>query len=374
MKIALAADHAGYFLKEEIKNFLEKEGKHEAIDYGTFSGEQSVDYPDWAFKAAVAVTDGRADRAVLVCGTGIGMSIAANKIKGVRAALCHDHYTAIMSRRHNNANVLTIGSRTTGPAIATDIVRAWLEEDFESGRHASRLEKIYAYENAHMQANREDHSNTCNGMKKGKLVIIDHPLVAHKLGLMRNKTTSSKDFRDLVQEVAGLMVYEITRHLSLEEMEVETPVGRARVCTLSGKKLAIVPVLRAGLGMVEGILKLIPNAKVGHIGLYRDPTTLKPVDYYCKLPKDISERDIYVVDPMLATGGSAAASVSHIKKLGGKRISIVNLLAAPEGIEYVREAHPDVDIYTAAVDSHLNDHGYIVPGLGDAGDRLFGTK
>ena len=214
----------------------------------------------------------------------------------------------------------------------------------------------------------------CSGALGGRTVVIDHPLVCHKLGLMRNKDTSSKDFRDLVQEVAGLMVYEITRHLSLEEVEIETPVAKTNVFTLSGKKLAIVPVLRAGLGMVEGILKLVPNAKVGHIGLYRDPNTLKPVDYYCKLPNDISERDIFVVDPMLATGGSAAAAVSHIKARGGKRISLVSLLAAPEGIETFHKEHPDVDIYTAAVDSHLNDHGYIVPGLGDAGDRLFGTK
>ena len=177
-----------------------------------------------------------------------------------------------------------------------------------------------------------------------------------------------------MQEVAGLMVYEVTRHLPLEEVEIETPVAKTRVFTISGKKLAIVPVLRAGLGMVEGILKLVPNAKVGHIGLYRDPDTLKPVDYYCKLPCDISEREIFVVDPMLATGGSAAAAVSHIKDRGGKKVSLVSLLAAPEGIAAFHEAHPDVDIYTAAVDSHLNDHGYIVPGLGDAGDRLFGTK
>lgn len=374
MKIALAADHAGFELKEEIKDFLDKQSEHETIDYGTFSGEQSVDYPDWGFKAACAVTDGRADRGILVCGTGIGMSIVANKVKGIRAALCHDHFTAKMSRLHNNSNVLTLGSRITGPGLAKDIVATWLAQGFEGGRHANRLEKIYEYENTHMNLDEEALKELCDGDKKGRLVLLDHPLIAHKLGLMRNKDTSSKDFRDLVQEVAGLMVYEITRHLSLEEIEIETPVAKTRVCTLSGKKLAIVPVLRAGLGMVEGILKLIPNAKVGHIGLYRDPETLKPVDYYCKLPNDIDSRDIFVVDPMLATGGSAAAAVSHIKNLGGKRISLVSLLSAPEGIELVQKEHPDVDIYTAAVDSHLNEHGYIVPGLGDAGDRLFGTK
>ena len=205
-------------------------------------------------------------------------------------------------------------------------------------------------------------------------MIVEHPLLQHKLSILRNKQTGTKEFRDLVGEIATLLCYEATRDLPLEEVEIETPVAKTRVFTISGKKLAIVPVLRAGLGMVEGILKLVPNAKVGHIGLYRDPDTLKPVDYYCKLPCDISEREIFVVDPMLATGGSAAAAVSHIKDRGGKKVSLVSLLAAPEGIAAFHEAHPDVDIYTAAVDSHLNDHGYIVPGLGDAGDRLFGTK
>jgi len=360
MKIAVGADHAGFNLKEEIKEYLIKNG-HEVIDCGTSSCSMSVDYPDYGILTAKTVAQHEADRGILFCGTGIGMSIAANKVNGIRAALCHDHFTAAMSRRHNDSNVLVIGSRVTGSGLAKDIVDTWLAEEFEGGRHKQRLDKITDYEQG---IERSD----------GHTVVINHPLVLHKLGLMRNKETSSKDFRDLVQEVAGLMVYEVTRHLSLEEVEIETPVARTRVFTLSGKKLAIVPVLRAGLGMVEGILKLIPNAKVGHIGLYRDPVTLKPVDYYCKLPNDISERDVFVVDPMLATGGSASAAVSHIKKLGGKRISLVSLLSAPEGIAKLHADHPDVYIYTAAIDSHLNEHGYIVPGLGDAGDRLFGTK
>ena len=366
MKISMGADHAGYKLKEEIKAALIEAG-HEVIDCGTASGEVRVDYPDWGFMAAEAVASHKAERGILVCGTGIGMSIVANKVKGVRAALCHDHFTAVMSRRHNDANVLVLGARVLSSDVAADMVKAWLAEPFEGGRHIYRLEKISAYESANSNAIESAPAG-------GRTVVIDHPLVRHKLGLMRNKETSSKDFRDLVQEVAGLMVYEVTRHLPLEEVEIETPVAKTNVFTLSGKKLAIVPVLRAGLGMVEGILKLVPNAKVGHIGLYRDPATLKPVDYYCKLPADISERDIFVVDPMLATGGSAAAAVSHIKARGGKRVSLVSLLAAPEGIAKFHEEHPDVDIYVAAVDSHLNDHGYIVPGLGDAGDRLFGTK
>jgi uracil phosphoribosyltransferase len=371
MKIALGADHAGFKLKEEIKEHLKING-YEIIDCGTTSGDLSVDYPDWGFRAAEAVASHKADRGILFCGTGIGMSITANKVAGIRAALCHDHFTAAMSRRHNNANILVIGSRVIGSDLAKEITDTWIKEDFEGGRHEFRLDKITAYEHDHSA---ESNPTVCNSSSGGgRTVVIDHPLIRHKLGLMRDKNTSSKDFRELVQEVAGLMVYEITRHLSLEEIEIETPVAKARVFTLSGKKLAIVPVLRAGLGMVEGILKLIPNAKVGHIGLYRDPVTLKPVDYYCKLPKDISERDIFVVDPMLATGGSAVAAVSHIKDKGGKRISLVSLLSAPEGIAKFHEEHPDVDIYTAAVDSNLNDHGYIVPGLGDAGDRLFGTK
>ena len=366
MKIALGADHAGFTLKEDIKNSLTAQG-HDVIDCGTASADVKVDYPDWGFKAADAVASHKAERGILICGTGIGMSIAANKVKGIRAALCHDHFTAVMSRRHNDANILVMGARVLGSDVAKDMVTAWLAEPFEGGRHAFRLEKISAYEN-------ENSTSLDAAPKGGRTVVIDHPLVRHKIGIMRNKETSSKDFRDLVQEVAGLMVYEVTRHLPLEEVEIETPITKTKIFTLSGKKLAIVPVLRAGLGMVEGILKLVPNATVGHIGLYRDPETLKPVDYYCKLPSDISERDIFVVDPMLATGGSAAAAVSHIKEKGGKRVSLVSLIAAPEGIAKFHEEHPDVDIYVAAVDSHLNDHGYIVPGLGDAGDRLFGTK
>ena len=366
MKIAIASDHAGYKLKEELKSHLLNAG-YEVNDCGTVSDSVKVDYPDWGFKAALEVAARKADRAVLICGTGVGMSIAANKVRGIRAALCHDHYTAVASRRHNDANVLVMGARVLGPDVAAEILKTWLNEPFEGERHSFRLDKISAFETQNL-------AEIEAAERGGRTVVMDHPLVKHKIGIMRNKETSSKDFRDLVQEVAGLMVYEVTRNLPLEEKEIETPVAKTRVFTLSGKKLAIVPVLRAGLGMVEGILKIVPNAKVGHIGLYRDPETLKPVDYYCKLPKDISERDIFVVDPMLATGGSAVAAVSHIKERGGKKVSLVCLIAAPQGIEAFHNAHPDVDIFVAAVDSHLNDHSYIVPGLGDAGDRLFGTK
>ena len=207
-----------------------------------------------------------------------------------------------------------------------------------------------------------------------KLTVIDHPLVQHKLSHLRDKKTGSKEFRELVEEIAMLLTYEATRDLPLEETMVETPVAMAKTCTLAGRKLGIVPILRAGLGMVDGMLSLIPAAKVGHIGLYRDPTTLNPVDYYSKLPPDVSERDIIIVDPMLATGGSAVEGINVVKRAGCKRVKLVCLIAAPEGVKAVQGAHPDVDIYVAHVDDYLNDHGYIVPGLGDAGDRLFGTK
>ena len=208
----------------------------------------------------------------------------------------------------------------------------------------------------------------------GKVYIFDHPLIQHKLSLMRDKNTGAKEFRELLEEISMLMAYEVTRDLPLKEVEIETPVCRAKTKVISGKKLAVVPILRAGLGMVDGIMNLVPAAKIGHIGLYRDPDTLEPVEYYCKLPADVEERDLIVVDPMLATGGSASAAISFIKRRGCKSIKLECLIAAPEGIERVQKDHPDVDIFVAAVDERLNDHGYIVPGLGDAGDRLFGTK
>lgn len=208
----------------------------------------------------------------------------------------------------------------------------------------------------------------------GNVNIIDHPLIQHKLTLIRNKGTGSKEFRELVEEMALLMAYEVTRDLPLEEVDIETPIGPMKAKIISGKKVGIIPILRAGLGMVDGMLKLIPAAKVGHIGLYRDPETLEPVEYYCKLPIDVEERNLIVVDPMLATGGSASASITFLKKRNVKQIKLVCLVAAPEGIERIQKDHPDVNIFVAAIDERLNDQGYIVPGLGDAGDRLFGTK
>ena len=204
--------------------------------------------------------------------------------------------------------------------------------------------------------------------------LIDHPLIQHKLTLMREKETGTKDFRELLEEIAMLMTYEITRDFPLKDKAIETPVAKCTGKVLAGKKVGVVPILRAGLGMMNGVIRMIPAARVGHIGLYRDPETLKPVEYYCKLPADIAERDVIVVDPMLATGGSAAAAVTFLKKRGCRHIKLMCIIGAPEGVAVVQEKHPDVDIYLAALDDHLNEHGSIVPGLGDAGDRIFGTR
>ena len=207
-----------------------------------------------------------------------------------------------------------------------------------------------------------------------ELHVYDHPLIQHKLSILRDKNTSVKEFREIVSELAGLMCYEATRDLPLEEVEIETPVAKAKAKRIAGKKMAVVPILRAGLGMVDGIVAMVPSCKVGHIGLYRDPETLEPVEYYCKLPADISERDVYVVDPMFATGGSASAACSFLKQRGCRHIKLMCIIGAPPAWEKLQKEHPDVDVYVAAMDEKLNEHGYIVPGLGDAGDRIFGTK
>ncbi|AZS17656.1 uracil phosphoribosyltransferase [Paenibacillus motobuensis] len=208
----------------------------------------------------------------------------------------------------------------------------------------------------------------------GKLIVCDHPLIQHKLTFIRDMNTNTKDFRELVDEVATLMAYEITREIPLETIKVQTPVTETEAKVISGRMLGLIPILRAGLGMLDGVLKLLPAAKVGHVGLFRDPETLQPVEYYIKLPTDVQERELIVIDPMLATGGSAIAAIDALKKRGCTQIKMMNLIAAPEGVKAVHDVHPDVDIYVAALDERLNDHGYIIPGLGDAGDRLYGTK
>lgn len=207
-----------------------------------------------------------------------------------------------------------------------------------------------------------------------KVIVMEHPLIQHKIGIVRKQETGSKDFRQLISEIAMLMCYEATRDLKLRDLTINTPICETTVKELEGKKLAIVPILRAGLGMVDGMLQMIPAAKVGHIGLYRDPVSLNPVEYYCKLPADSADRQVFVVDPMLATGGSSVAAIQMLKEKGVKNIRFMCIIAAPEGVERMKKEHPDVDIYIGALDDHLNEHGYIVPGLGDAGDRIFGTK
>ena len=207
-----------------------------------------------------------------------------------------------------------------------------------------------------------------------KVVVMDHPLIRHKIGVIRRVETGSRDFRAMIGEIASLITYEATKSLKLQDVEIETPICKTVVKELAGKKMAIIPILRAGLGMVDGMLAMIPSAKVGHIGLYRNEETLEPVEYYCKIPADCSERDVFVVDPMLATGGSSVAAIQMLKDRGVQNIRFLCIIAAPEGVKRMQEAHPDVDIYVGALDEHLNEHGYIVPGLGDAGDRIFGTK
>ena len=207
-----------------------------------------------------------------------------------------------------------------------------------------------------------------------KVVVMDHPLIQHKIGYIRRTDTGTKDFRETIAEIANLICYEATRDLKLKDVEIETPICKTTVKELAGKKLAVVPILRAGLGMVDGVLQLVPAAKVGHIGLYRDPETLEPVEYYCKLPADCAQREVFVVDPMLAAGGSSVAAIKLLKDRGCKNIHFMCIIAAPEGVERMKKEHPDVDIYIGSLDEKLNEHGYIVPGLGDAGDRIFGTK
>ncbi len=364
MKIALGCDHAGYDLKDSVVDFLNSR-KIEFVDFGAYDKNSDDDYADVAFKAGQAVADGEADAGILLCGTGFGIAIAANKIPGIRAIPCYTPESAKMAKAHNNINVITLGGRVLKPEQVAPILGTWLDTEFEGGRHLRRINKISMHEKSTLNV---------ESQPEGRTIVFNHPLVQHKVGIIRDVKTSVKQFRELLHEISGLMVYEITRSLPLTEVEIQTPIEKTKVHTIEGKKLAIVPVLRAGLGMVDGFLQIVPNAKVGHIGLYRDPDTLNPVEYYCKLPPDIQDRDIFVLDPMLATGGSASAAISLIKKRGGRKISLVCLIAAPEGIERVHKDHPGTDIFIAALDSHLNSHGYIVPGLGDAGDRIFGTK
>ena len=355
--IALGCDHGGYALKEELIKYLET--KHiDYKDFGTYSKE-SVNYAAYAEKVASAILSRQADRGILICSTGLGICMAANKIKGIRAAACTNVFTAEMTRRHNDANVLCMGAMVVEKDSAIEIVEKFLDTGFDGGRHKIRIDEIAQLENGRVHEN---------------LFIMDHPLIQHKLTFMRDEATGTKHFRELVSEIATLMCYEATRDLPLESTKIRTPMTDTVTKVISGRKLAFVPILRAGLGMVDGMLQLVPSAKVGHIGLYRDHKTLKPVEYYNKLPQDINMREVIVLDPMLATGGSAVDAISIVKKSNPKCIKFLCIIAAPEGIKILHEIHPDVEIYCAAVDERLNEYGYIIPGLGDAGDRIFGTK
>ena len=355
--LALGCDHGGYPLMKEVIKYLE-DNKIEFKNFGTYS-EASVDYPEYAKKVAHAVADGECEKGILICGTGIGISIAANKVKGIRCALCGDVFSAKATREHNDANILAMGARVTGPGLALEIVKAFLETPFSNDeRHIRRIKQIEDLE----------------GRSMSKLFVSEHPLIHTKMAMLRDEQTGTKEFREIIGEVASLLLYEATRDLPLKEVQVKTPIATA-TCKTVDTKLATVPILRAGLGMTDGILNLLPAAKIGHIGLYRDETTLEPVEYYCKLPTDIEERTVFLTDPMLATGGSADAAIGFLKARGVKNIIFLCILAASEGVERLQKNHPDVDIYAAAYDdSGLNEHGYIVPGLGDAGDRIFGTK
>ncbi len=375
MKIALGADHGGWNIKEAVRRHLEDKGIP-YIDFGTYN-EESVDYAPFAEQAAKAVQSGECQYGILCCGTGIGISIAANKVHGIRAAVCCDAFCTEMTRRHNDANILAMGGRVISPQKAVELTDIFLSTPFEGGRHARRVAQVMALEREEEQQNESRPAAGCGKEEdKGdsRVFVMDHPLIQHKLTLLRDKNTGSKEFRELVGEIAMLMCYDATRDLPLKEVEIETPVALAKTKVIAGRKMAFVPILRAGMGMVNGVTQLVPAAKIGHIGLYRDPETLQPVEYYSKLPSDIVERDVVVLDPMLATGGSAIDAISIIKRSNPKSIKFMCIIAAPEGMKALTQAHPDVPVYCAAMDECLNDHGYIVPGLGDAGDRIFGTK
>ena len=375
--IAIASDHGGYDLKERVKKYLEEKN----IPYQDMGcdSKASCDYPVFGHAAARAVADGTCEKGIVICTTGIGISISANKVKGIRCALCSDPLSAKMTRLHNDANMLAMGAGIVGENLALEIVETFLNTPFSGEeRHSRRfslIEEVYCITQTRTTTKYPYNKyKTQEDNNMSKVVVMDHPLIEQKIGIIRRKETGTKDFRQNISEIAMLIGYEATKDLPLEEVEIETPICKTTVKQLKGKKLALVPILRAGLGMVDGMLSLIPAAKVGHIGLYRNPETLKPVEYYCKLPADCAEREVFVVDPMLATGGSSIAAIQLLKDKGCKSIRLLCIIAAPEGVKAMQEAHPDVDIYIGALDQKLNDHGYIVPGLGDAGDRIFGTK
>ncbi len=349
MNFIIGSDHAGYEHKELLKKFIVEKG-YEVTDVGCSSPEP-CDYPEYAHRVAENIKKNRDARGILICGSGIGVSIVANRYTGVRAALCINEDMATSARAHNDANCLVLGARLTDIEETKKIVDVFLETDFHNGRHQRRIKKI----------------------DEPPLRVIGHPLVQTKLTLLRDKKTTKKKFRELISELTGLMFYEVTGDCPTRDITVETPIAEA-----GGKEIIqnilLIPIMRAGLGMVDPILQLVPTARVGHVGLYRDEETLEPVEYYLKLPETLEHPTVTLLDPMLATGGSASKAISLIKEKGfTESIRFLCLVASPEGIKKIHSDHPDVSIYTAAIDRKLDKNGYIVPGLGDAGDRLFGT-
>ncbi len=349
MEIVIGADHAGYEYKNKLKQYLDSKG-YKVTDVGASSSDPS-DYPDFAQKVVQELALADDKRGILVCGSGIGMAIVANRSRGVRAARCVRMQDVQSARRHNNINCLCLGERENTFEEAREMVDLFLKTEFDEGRHRKRVDKI----------------------DQPGIQVIKHPLVQTKLTQLRDKNTTKKEFRELIGELTGLMFYEATRSCPTDTQVVETPLTEAHGREML-QRILLVPILRAGLGMVDPILKLVPTAKVGHIGLYRDEDSLEPVEYYLKVPENLDNCIVLLLDPMLATGGSAAKAISLLKQKGfTDDLRFLCLVAAPEGVETVKEAHPDVSIYAASVDEKLNEDGYILPGLGDAGDRLFGT-
>ena len=365
MRIAIGSDHGGFEQKQQFIDYLRGLG-HDVIDLGP-STSDSVDYPEYGAKVAHCVADGAADRGICICGTGIGISVAADKVPGVRASSITSVPFAHLFREHNNGNVIGLSGRFVSYEDNRQIVDEFLSTEFAGGRHARRVHEL-------AELDRENTGCSCGAFDPDRVTIINHPMVQHKLTILRDEQTGSKQFRELVKELALFEGYEATRDFPLEDVRVTTPICETTGKQIAGRKVAIVPILRAGLGMVDGMLELIPAARVGHLGMYRDEETHQPHEYYAKVPADIEQRTCLVVDPMLATGGSATAAIHYLRERGVKDIRLLVLIAAPEGIQAVLDFDPAVRIFTCAVDEKLNENAYIVPGLGDAGDRIFGTK
>lgn len=356
-RIAVGADHAGYAAKEALLD-VAREGGRAVADLGTHSDE-TVDYPLYARRVAEAVSSRQADWGILLCGSGVGVAIAANRVRGIRAAVCEDPEIARLARAHNDANVLVLPGRKLDDARRGEILRVFRETPFEGGRHARRVAQM-------------DEMYAATDPKRPGLVIPSHPLVADRLTQMRSAATPPHAFRAAMRSLAPFLVYEAARGIGTRPVEIETPIQKTSG-TLLGPRIVLFPILRAGLGLLDGAIEVFPEARVGLIGVYRDEKTLEPVAYHLSGPKDLSDSAVFILDPMLATGGSGVYATSKVKEMGAITVRFVCVIAAPEGVDRMQEAHPDVPIIAAALDPELNSHAYIVPGLGDAGDRFFGT-